>query len=154
MKYKRLSNLIYRSMRNLRVWIRKHLIQNSQEPLFITIYEPDQNPLQTAQKNRTKSMQKEEKDIELETKRTPKQRKWKKIRILELRTDPTFAVTKSTSSRFAKALYYCYYRLNKMSDRVPAPLIGKLSKYSKRLKAQMPMVSFTDRDSISILSFL
>lgn len=41
-----------------------------------------------------------------------------------------------------------------MSHRFPNSLAGKLSRYLKRLKAHMSMVSFTGRDSISILSFL
>lgn len=70
-----------------------------------------------------------------------------------LRTYPTVAVTIPTSSRFAKARYYRYYRLNNMSYRFPASLTRKLSKYSKRLNAHMSMVSFTCCDSVSILSF-
>lgn len=61
----------------------------------------------------------------------------------KLQTDPTVPVIIASSSRFAKSFDYHYYRLNNMSDRFPASLTTKLSKYSTRLKAHMSVMNFS-----------
>lgn len=74
------------------------------------------------------------------------------MELFSLRTDPSIPVIKPTSTHFITALDYHYYRFNNTSPRFPSSLTGKLTIFSKRLKAHISIVSVTGRDSISILS--
>lgn len=55
--------------------------------------------------------------------------------LLQISTHLGVTVIKPVSNSFTQALNYRRYRLNNMPDRLPHTLTGRLSGYSKRLKA-------------------